>query len=305
MSRTVSPDPTLTNQANNQLLRRRRRRIFTSISDLWREEVDTTMSSFQMNGYYLMSGYMNAISFSAIFVWCGFQSGNTTQLAVAIARLWEGHTTAFLVADQQALASLLSFLVGVLLSRLGESIGPRTRGWLWLATICQAFLTMFAAITSWKSNQGYPGISDQRLDIGPAWDDFVSFITLIFMSASMGMQGLVSMRLKTNSGATLPLTTTWVELFGIEGLFKLNCFNTPRDQRLLGVASVMLGALAARGLVFRLGSPGALGVGAGIRVLIAFSWIFVPGVVERTAASDEEKAEEPVATRREVTDNQH
>ncbi len=58
MSRTVSPDPTLTNQANNQLLRRRRRRIFTSISDLWREEVDTTMSSFQMNGYYLMSGYM-------------------------------------------------------------------------------------------------------------------------------------------------------------------------------------------------------------------------------------------------------
>ncbi len=162
-----------------------------------------------------------------------------------------------------------------------------------------------------------------RLDIGPAWDDFVSFITLIFMSASMGMQGLVSMRLKTNSGATcrcsigsssfnfllsllaVPLTTTWVELFGIEGLFKLNCFNTPRDQRLLGVASVMLGALAARGLVFRLGSPGALGVGAGIRVLIAFSWIFVPGVVERTAASDEEKAEEPVATRREVTDNQH
>ncbi|KAF9009179.1 hypothetical protein BDZ89DRAFT_1229597 [Hymenopellis radicata] len=243
------------------------------------------MSSFQMNGYYLMSGYMNAISFSAIFVWCGFQSGNTAQLAIAIARLWEGGTTTFLVADQQALASLLSFL---------------TRGWLWLATICQAFLTMFAAITSWKSNQGYPGIADQRLDIGPAWNDFVSFITLIFMSASMGMQGLTSMRLKTNSGATLPLTTTWVELFGIEGLFKLNRFNRPRDQRLLGVASVMLGALAARGLVFRLGSPGALGVGAGIRVVIAFSWISVPGVVERTPANGEEKAEEPVVRREEA-----
>ena len=45
---------------------------------------------------------------------------------------------------------------------------------------------------------------------------------------------------------------------------------------MVGIASVMLGALAARGLVFRLGSPGALAVGAGIRAVIAFSWILVP-----------------------------
>ncbi|KAL1706612.1 hypothetical protein EV121DRAFT_269108 [Schizophyllum commune] len=236
-----------------------------------------------------MSGYMNAVTFSAIFVWCGFQSGNTAQLAIALARLWEGHTTAFLIADKQALTSLLTFVAGGLVARAFERMGPKSRGWLWLGTMLQALLTMAAGIAGWKSNQGYPGISDDRFSVGPAWDDAVSFLCLGFISASMGLQGVQAIRLKTNSGATLPLTTTWCELVGIDGLFRLHKWNTPRDQRMLGIFSVMLGALTARGLVFRIGSPGALGVAVGVRILTAFSFFFVPGVEPPAPMSDIEK----------------
>ena len=165
----------------------------------------------------------NAVTFSAIFVWCGFQSGNTAQLAIALARLWEGHTTAFLIADKQALTSLLTFVAGGLVARAFERMGPKSRGWLWLGTMLQALLTMAAGIAGWKSNQGYPGISDDRyvlrrcallsiviyllltvdrFSVGPAWDDAVSFLCLAFISASMGLQGVQAIRLKTNSGAT-------------------------------------------------------------------------------------------------------
>lgn len=79
-----------------------------------------------------------------------------------MARLWEQEARQFLLADRQALASLLSFVGGALIARLGERIGPTSRGWLWLGTMCQALFTMAAAISSWKSGQGYPGISDDR-----------------------------------------------------------------------------------------------------------------------------------------------
>jgi len=105
----------------------------------------------------------NTVSFSSTFVWCGFQSGNTTQLAIAVARLWEGERTEFLLADRQALASLLSFVFGALIARFGGNLlGAQTRGWMIIGTFLQALFTMAAAISIWQSGQGYPGISDER-----------------------------------------------------------------------------------------------------------------------------------------------
>ena len=56
----------------------------------------------------------DAISFTAVFVWCGFQTGNTVQLALAIARLFSpgNKDFTFHMADRQALVSLLTFLGG-------------------------------------------------------------------------------------------------------------------------------------------------------------------------------------------------
>ncbi|KAK7434054.1 hypothetical protein VKT23_020380 [Stygiomarasmius scandens] len=282
-----SPEPTLNNVRRGQLFP-----VSPFSSEFWRAEVDTTSCALQMNAYYLMAGYMNTVSFAATFVWCGYQSGNTTQLAIAVARLWEGERKHFLLADRQALTSLLSFIIGALVARFGGNLmGARSRGWFILGTFLQALLTMAAAISIWQSGQGYPGISDDRFTTGPAWNDEVSFLCLVFMSASMGMQGLMSLRLKTNSGATLPLTTTWCELMGVDALFSFTRLDTPRDQRVYGIGSVFLGGLAARGIAFKLGSPGVLAVGVGLRVLISLSWCLVPNTPEPEDVKEQQEAE--------------
>lgn len=50
--------------------------------------------------------------------------------------------------DKQALCSLLSFLLGTSVGRIGDKIGNHTRKWLILATIIQALMLMAAALTA-------------------------------------------------------------------------------------------------------------------------------------------------------------
>ncbi|KAG6829101.1 hypothetical protein H0H93_014595, partial [Arthromyces matolae] len=144
----------------------------------------------------------DAISFSAIFVWCGFQTGNFAQLALALARLFEGpkgfRDLTFHKADQQALCSLISFQAGASVGRLGDRLGPQKRIWLIAGTLLQALLTMAAALALWKSGQS--SIASDRGD--PSWTNTLTFVALAFMSASLGVQGVLGKRLNTQFGTT-------------------------------------------------------------------------------------------------------
>ncbi|KAJ7359729.1 hypothetical protein DFH08DRAFT_734576 [Mycena albidolilacea] len=226
-----------------------------------------------------MTGFMDVISLSAIFVWCGFQTGNFVQLAIAIARLWEpnssgvGRDTAFHMADRQALTSLLSFNAGAFFGRLGDRIGPHKRSWLVLSTFVQVLLTMAAALVIWKSGQD--NIAAKRGD--RSWTNALTFIGLAFMSASLGIQGIVGKRLNTQFNATLVLTTVWVELVTDPRLFNIRQKVTTRDHRLMAAVALFGGAFVSRAILAQIGPAGTLCVGAGVRVLIAFAWIVVPG----------------------------
>jgi len=59
-------------------------------------------------------------------------------------------------------------------------------------------MTMAAAIAFWKGGQ--PGISNARDD--PAWTNALTFVGLAFMSASLGVQGILGKRLNTQFGTT-------------------------------------------------------------------------------------------------------
>lgn len=135
-------------------------------------------------------------------MWCGFQTGNFAQLALALARLFEGlpgfRDQTFHKADQQALCSLLAFQLGSFLGRIGDKIGPHKRIWLVLGTFFQALLTMAGALAFWKSGQG--SIANQRDD--PAWTNVLTFVGLAFISASLGLQGILGKRLNTQFGTT-------------------------------------------------------------------------------------------------------
>lgn len=121
---------------------------------------------------------------------------------MALARLFEGpigqRDETFHKADQQALCSLLSFMAGAFLGRIGDKIGPLRRTWLIGGTFLQALFTMTAALTIWKSGQG--SIASDRGD--PSWTGVLSFVCLAFMSASLGLQGIQGKRLNTQFGTT-------------------------------------------------------------------------------------------------------
>jgi len=121
------------------------------------------------------------------------------QLSLALARLFNGqHDFSFHLPDQQALCSLITFIFGAFIGRIGDKMGCKTRAWLALGTFIQTLFTMAAAIAIWKSGQA--SVADARSN--PAWNDVLSFVCIGFMSASMGLQGIMGKRINTQFTTT-------------------------------------------------------------------------------------------------------
>jgi hypothetical protein len=60
-------------------------------------------------------------------------------------------------------------------------------------------------------------------------------------------------------------------------LFNLRSKVITRDHKLIAAVFLFLGGFISRALLQTIGSPATLGIGVGLRILIAFSWLFVPG----------------------------
>ncbi|KAH8082362.1 hypothetical protein HD553DRAFT_343756 [Filobasidium floriforme] len=241
----------------------------------WRDklwaEVDTKRTTTSMVWACFLTGLTSAVSFSACYIWCGFQTGGVAQLGIAVARLFGSHrTSGFLMPDKQALCSLLSFLLGTSLGRFGDKIGPHRRIWLISATVAQALSVMAAAIAAHYSGQS--GIAGDRED--PSWTNPTSFAALGFMSASLGLQGIIGVRLNTPFGTAVVLTTVWVTTINDPFLFALRLVPS-RDHRLLSIAAVFVGAFVSRALIDSIGPAGTLGICAGLRFLGAAGWMGV------------------------------
>ena len=84
------------------------------------------------------------------------------------------------------------------MGRLGDKLGCKTRLWMTLGTFIQTLFTLGAAIAIWKSGQ--PSIADGRAD--PVWTNTLSFVCVGFLSASMGLQGIMGKRMNTHFTAT-------------------------------------------------------------------------------------------------------
>jgi len=237
------------------------------------EEVDPAQSTWPLTAYCLMTGWIDAVSFSAVFVWCAFQTGNTLQLALALARLFgPGGDTSFHIPDRQALTSLLTFLFGAFLGRIGDRIGAKRRAWLVLGTFLQALLTMGGAIALWKSGQG--SVASERGT--PAWTNASTYAALGLISASMGLQGIMGKRINSQFATSIVLTTVWCELMADPNLFNIRRIVISRDHKLMGIFALFIGGFISRAILQSIGSPSALGIGCGIRVLISLWWLFVP-----------------------------
>ena len=73
------------------------------------------------------------------------------------------------------------------------------------------------------------------------------------------------------------LTTVYAELVAQKDLFTLRKRVSSRDHRILSIALLFFGGFSGRAIIQTAGASTALGVGAGIRLIITLWWLFVPG----------------------------
>lgn len=97
-----------------------------------------------------------------------------------------------------------------------------------------------------------------------------------FLSASLGLQGIVGKRIGSPMNTTVVLTTTWVEIFNDPGLLRVARVPS-RDVRVAGVLSVFVGAFVARALLGVAGGGGTVGILCALRLLQAVWWGSIPG----------------------------
>lgn len=131
--------------------------------------------------------------------------GNTIQLGLSLSNAFSGPNRGHLrLQDAQALTSLLAFLMGTMIARLGDITktpvkginfgSAKSRGWLAVSTCLQALLTTGAAICAIYAYEAPGGMhGDRRAE--PSWTNVAGFATLAFCSASMGVQALAGTRL--------------------------------------------------------------------------------------------------------------
>ncbi|CAE6481378.1 unnamed protein product [Rhizoctonia solani] len=267
-------------------------------------EVDTNIASFPLAAYCFMTGYSNAITYTACYVWSAFQTGNTIQCAMAIAKLftkyphpvtenpwpttvpeqvswnplaaeqWDWrHDTGLRTSDAQALASLLCFLFGAFCGRLGDHIGPRKRAWLVSNTFLQAMFTLGATLCCHAN--GESSFAGARGSEFANWGTVLGFCTLGFTSAAMGLQAHAGVRIGNIFNSSVVLTTIWVQFVSEPKLFKPSMVKQ-RDHKAIAVLGLIIGGIAGRALVDTIGSTWSLGIGAIVRVCIGLSWLSIP-----------------------------
>lgn len=256
--------------------------LITRVKAVLDQEVDNKRVDWVSIYACLLTGFTASISFSACFIWCGFQTGNLAQLGLAIARTFAPDTLrtyGFQLPDIQALVSLLSFLVGASLGRFENLFGGgRRKSWLVTATFVQCLLAAAAAIAHHYS--GEYGIALSREF--PAWDSALGLVTLGFLSATMGLQGIMGKRVGSPMNTTVVLTTTWVELFNDPLLGSVRHVHS-RDVRIAGILAVFFGAFFSRAIHQSPAGPvGAMGVLCALRFGQIWWWVFTPAVPVKT-----------------------
>jgi hypothetical protein len=169
----------------------------------------------------------------------------------------------FRLFSHQILTSFITFSLGASLGRIGDRIGAKTRLWLFLGTLLQSFFTVAASLTVWKCDQLSINISRDN----PNWTHPLGFAGIGFMSASLGLQGIMATRLNSqfaDSGKpllhvccqssfliesfTVVLTVLLCELMSDPDAFSVKHVES-RDYKTISIFSFFLGGFVSRAII--------------------------------------------------------
>ncbi|KAG6195634.1 hypothetical protein E4U10_001713 [Claviceps purpurea] len=186
------------------------------------------------------------------------QTGNTVFLCLALV-LPRLDGDVFITANiGMALGLFLG--AGWLTGQISHLIGPRKRWWLILCNLIQSACVFAAAAIQYR--QG----------IVPKGPEALAVIGLLAFAA--GSQVVQSRSFSITEISTAMATAAWVDLMIDEKLFAAT--NRPRSRRIAFLVSLVVGTLVGAAIYREAGSPTALAVSGGGKLLVTTSYFFSP-----------------------------
>ncbi|KAH7094094.1 hypothetical protein BKA62DRAFT_760919 [Auriculariales sp. MPI-PUGE-AT-0066] len=192
-----------------------------------------------------------------------------------------------------------------------NSFGPKRRTWLILGTLLTSLLTMAAALCAWASAKETGGDTLPISKDAPLWGDATGFVVVGFLSCSMGLQAVMATGIGSAFATSVVLTSIWVQLVSdpvwlapkLKAFWPVTTTTTkPRPtspplssttspasssptssqtaplpalpSRALAILALFVGGFVGRALLgTKLGVAGTIGIGAGLRLVVAAFWI--------------------------------
>ncbi|KAG5981463.1 hypothetical protein E4U55_002910 [Claviceps digitariae] len=234
----------------------------SSRSCLWNHFTEdlrsSTFTELQLVILTFCTGIQDATTFPDYHCFASNQTGNTVFLCLALVlpRL-DGEM--FITANiGMALGVFLG--AGWLTGQLSHLVGPRKRWWLMLCNLIQTVCVMAAAAVQYRRGIGWKG------------PDALAVIGLLAFAA--GSQVVQSRSFSMTEISTAMATAAWVDLMMDDKLFATK--NRPRGRRIAFLLSLVIGSLVGAAIYREVGSPTALAVSGGGKLLVTISYSFSP-----------------------------
>ncbi|OAA48701.1 DUF1275 domain protein [Metarhizium rileyi] len=205
------------------------------------------------------TGMQDATTFPDYHCFASNQTGNTVFLCLALILPHLNGKMFFTPNIGMALGLFLG--AGWLTGQLSHIIGPRKRWWLIVCNLVQSSFVLGAAAIQYQ--HGVKSQGSQALAV----------IGLLAFAA--GSQVVQSRSLSMTEISTAMATAAWVDLMIDQKLFTWK--NRPRTRRIAFLLALVMGTLAGAAIYREVGSPTAIAVSGGGKLLVTFLYIFSPG----------------------------
>ena len=207
------------------------------------------------------------------------QTGNTIFAALGVSGLPESSPT---FAWSKALMAIVCFIIGAFcFANFHRLLTPRKR-WVLIASFglqCSMIIVTASLVTAGVVSNKRQGVAQKdreqniKVDSSFPFLDFLPIGLLAFQSAG---QVVASRVLKFNAMPTVVLTTLYTDLMMDSHLLTAGLFEDPqRNRRAASAITLFVGAVIGGVLAKSwLGFAGALWIGAFLKGLMVFAWVF-------------------------------
>ncbi|POR36597.1 Uncharacterized protein TPAR_03285, partial [Tolypocladium paradoxum] len=206
----------------------------------------------------ICTGMQDATTFPDYHCFASNQTGNTVFLCLAL--ILPSLNGDSFITSNIGMALGLFLGAGWLTGQLSHIIGPRKRWWLILCNLVQTCLVLGAAAVQYRH-----GVEVQ----GPA---ALAVVGLLAFAA--GSQVVQSRSLCMTEISTAMATAAWVDLMIDQRLFALK--NRPRTRRVAFLSALVVGSLMGALIYRNVGSPTAIAVSGGGKLLVTVLYLFSP-----------------------------